>query len=391
MWERSFWLKQLEILFNRRSIVWLYGARRSGKTVLCRMWPDSEYFDCELPRVRRQVEDPEAFWGGLRGKRVVLDEVHRLGNPSEVLKIAADHFPDIRVLATGPSTLGPSRRFRDTLTGRKHDLWLTPMITTDLRDSGITDLDRRFHRGGLPPFFLGETVHEADYQDWMDGFWAKDIQEMFRLGRRHSFQRFFEMVMANSGGIFEATRYAGPCEISRPTVAHYLSILEATRVAHILRPFNSRRMSEIVSAPKVYGFDTGFVCYHRGWHTLRNEDRGLLWEHFVLNEIQGRLQRMRIGYWRDKSGHEVDLVVTSPGQPLVAIECKASASSFEPEGLRAFLHRYPESLARVVAMDVTRPFLRRDGPFRIEFVDLDGLVRLLTVGGAPDGSEGNSP
>ena len=50
---------------------------------------------------------------------IVLDEIHRLENPSEVLKIAADHFPHLRVLATGSSTLAARRKFRYTLTGRK--------------------------------------------------------------------------------------------------------------------------------------------------------------------------------------------------------------------------------------------------------------------------------
>jgi len=45
---------------------------------------------------------------------------------------------------------------------------------------------------------------------------------------------------------------------------------------------------EIVSAPNVYGFDTGVVSYYRGWQDLRLEDFGALWEHFVLNEIMAR-------------------------------------------------------------------------------------------------------
>ena len=60
----------------------------------------------------------------------VLDEIHRLPNPSELLKIAADHYPDIRILSTGSSTLGASARFRDTLAGRKQEVWLTPMKNT---------------------------------------------------------------------------------------------------------------------------------------------------------------------------------------------------------------------------------------------------------------------
>jgi hypothetical protein len=39
-----------------------------------------------------------------------------MANPSELLKIAADHFPEVKLIATGSSTLGTSAKFRDTLT-----------------------------------------------------------------------------------------------------------------------------------------------------------------------------------------------------------------------------------------------------------------------------------
>lgn len=113
-------------------LIWLYGVRRVGKTVLCQSLDQVEYLDCELPRVRRLLEDPEAFLQSVRGKRVILDEVQRLPNPSELLKIAADHYPDTHIVATGSSTLQASAKFRDTLTGRKSELWLTPMMTTEV-------------------------------------------------------------------------------------------------------------------------------------------------------------------------------------------------------------------------------------------------------------------
>lgn len=281
---RHFWLKQIEEAWRRRSVVWLSGVRRVGKTCLCQSLADHDYFDCELPRVRRLFDDVEGFLHEVRGRTVVLDEIHRLSNPAEILKVAADHFPDVRVVATGSSTLSASRRFRDTLTGRKVEVWLTPMTQADLGDFGRTALAPRLLNGGLPPFFLADSPSEREFQEWMDAYWAKDIQELFRLERRHSFQRFTELLLAQSGAIFEATRFAGPCEISRQTVSNYLAVLEATHVAHVIRPFSTHRPIEIVAAPKVYGFDTGFVCYHRGWRTLRAEDMGALWEHFVLNE-----------------------------------------------------------------------------------------------------------
>ena len=250
---------------------------------------DVEYFDCELPRVRRAMEDTESFLESVKGKRIVLDEVHRLPNPSELLKIAADHFPEVRVLATGSSTLGASRRFRDTLAGRKRELWLTPMIAADLEDFGRKELEHRLLHGGLPPFFLSPEPPERDFQEWIEAWWARDIQELFRLERRASMQRFVELVMAQSGGIFEATKFAAPCEVSRPTITNYLAAMEATSAALIIRPFSTRRSNEIIAAPKVYGFDTGFVCHYRGWTSLRPDDLGRLWEHYVLNELCAHL------------------------------------------------------------------------------------------------------
>lgn len=370
---RHFWHRQIEEAWRRRSVVWLAGVRRVGKTFVCQSLPDIEYFDCELPRTRRTMEDPEAFLVRLRGKRIVLDEIHRLRHPSELLKIAADHFRDVKIVATGSSTLGAAQKFRDTLTGRKRDIWLTPMCLEDLRDARQTGMEHRLLRGGLPPFFLEET-DERDFQEWMDSYWAKDIQEMFRLERKDPFQKLTEMVLAQSGGIFEATRFAGPCEISRPTVTNYLRVLEATYVAHVIRPYSTRKPNEIISAPKVYGFDTGFICYYRGWQQLRREDLGALWEHFVLNELMARMQTRDVCYWRDKRGHEIDFVLAKRGRAPVAIECKWSADGFDPANLQSFRRVHPKGENFVLAADVEQSFQRNYGALRVNFEPLDSFV-----------------
>src|SRR3989442_14420535 len=98
---RSFWHRLVGQAWRRRSVVWLMGVRRAGKTFLSQSLPAIEYFDCELPRVRRQVEDPEALLRGLRGKRIGLDEIHRPSHPAPVLHIAAQHLPPARLPFTG--------------------------------------------------------------------------------------------------------------------------------------------------------------------------------------------------------------------------------------------------------------------------------------------------
>jgi uncharacterized protein len=376
--DRHYWLGLLDQAWKERSVTWLAGVRRVGKTCLCQDLPNVEYFDCELPRIRRMMLEPEDFFDTLGGKRIVLDEIHRLQNPSELLKIAADHYPRTHVVATGSSTLGASRKFRDTLAGRKRDLWLTPMCLPDMDDAQRPDLRLRFLRGGLPGFFLPDKHREQDFQEWMDAYWAKDIQELFRLERRDSFQRFTELLLAQSGGIFDATRFARPCEVSRPTISNYLRVLEATFVAHVIRPFSTRRPTEIVAAPKVYGFDTGFMCYHRGWQQLREDDLGVLWEHFVLNEIMARLQSRKILYWRDKRGHEVDFVLATHRKKPMAIECKWSAGNFDPANLQAFRHQHPEGDNLVLAHDVERTFTHTYGGLKVRFEALRSFANSVS-------------
>ncbi len=376
MKNRPFWKNTIEERFKEKSIVWLTGVRRAGKTFLCKSFENIDYFDCELPRIRRMMEDPEAFLESLRGRRIALDEIHRLPNPSELLKIAADHYPDIQIIATGSSTLSASAKFKDTLADRKREVWLTPMVLADGEYFGNTDYKHRFLYGGLPPFFMHHRYPERNFQDWIDAFWAKDIQELFRLERRYSFQKFFELIMAQSGGIFEASSFTSPCEASRPTISNYLKALEATFVAHIIRPFSSRKQNEIISAPKVYGFDTGFVCYYRGWHELRDDDMGYLWEHFVLNEIFACRQAKDIGYWRDKQGHEIDFVIKEKGRPVLAIECKWRDRDFDPANIKVFLRHYDKAQVCVVCHDISRPYSRRYGDFRVEFIGLTDIGKI---------------
>ncbi len=377
MVKRPFWLNLIKQAWTSHSIIWLSGVRRSGKTTLCRSLPGAEYFDCEMPSVRREMEDVESFLEAQKGRCIVLDEIHRLSNPSELLKLAADYHKDIRIVATGSSTLGASSKFRDTLTGRKAEIWMTPMLAEEGALFGDADPKRRMRQGGLPPFFLAEQPGEKEFQAWIDSFWAKDIQELFRLERRQAFQRFTELLFLQSGGIFEATRFSKPCEVSRQTIVNYLGVLEATSVVHVLRPFSAHKPTEVVAAPKVYAFDTGFVAAFRGWKELRTEDYGILWEHMVLNEMVGRLQNRSIRYWRDKRFREVDFVITPRGKPPVAIECKWSAEGFDPKNIIAFRTLHPQGPNFVVCQNVTKAYNRRYGDLQVRFIGLSGLIKNL--------------
>src|SRR5262245_45784672 len=127
MIDRVFWRNRLEAAWREAPIAWLSGVRRSGKTVLAASLGVDQILsvNCDLPTVEDLVRDPELFFRGCGQPVVVFDEIHQLRDPARVLKIGADLFPNLRILATGSSTLAASRKFRDTLTGRKRVVHLT--------------------------------------------------------------------------------------------------------------------------------------------------------------------------------------------------------------------------------------------------------------------------
>ena len=343
MIERPYWLRRIEESWQEAPIVWLAGVRRVGKSTLAlSLGPERvKYINCDLPVVEDMVRDPEFFYKNCEQPVVIFDEIHQLKDPARILKVGADGFPHLRILATGSSTLAAGRKFRDTLTGRKRSVHLTPVLWDELAAFGGATLLKRLYHGGMPEALLSETKKPGYYREWMDSFFSRDIQRLFAFRDPDKFNALFEFVMKQSGGLLEITRTAGALGISRPTVESHLRALEATHAVSLLRPFFGGGQREIVKMPKVFAFDTGFVSFSRGWDPLRPEDHGLLWEHLVLEFLQARAHDRRIQYWRDASGREVDFVIPRGRDEVDAIECKWDPAEFDATALRLFRTYYP--------------------------------------------------
>lgn len=367
MIDRPVWRDRLRAAWKQASIVWLTGPRRVGKTVLAQSLTDTELLNCDLPSVAERLRDPESFFRSVRQPLVVFDEVHQLPDPSRLLKIGADAFPKLRILATGSSTLAATQKFRDSLTGRKRVVELVPVLHEELPAFGIGDVRQRLLRGGLPPALLAAEPQAEFFGEWLDSYFARDVQELFRLGKRAGFLRVLELLLRQSGGMLDVSRLAAESEISRPTVMNWLEVYQITHVAHLVRPFSAGGRREIVAQPKVFGFDTGLVCHARGWDHLRPEDCGVLWEHLVLDALVAA-GVPKIHFWRDKQQREVDFVVPRSRDAVDAIECKWKPEAFETRGLAAFRANYPRGKNYVVSPLNGPAYERVQAGLKIAFV-----------------------
>lgn len=366
MIQRPFWLQRLHSSWEEAPITWLCGVRRAGKTTLADSLGAEQvlYLNCDLPSTEEMTADPELFYRGCTKPVVVFDEIHQLRDPARLLKIGADMFPKLKILATGSSTLAACKKFRDTLTGRKRLVHLTPVLWEELEAFGAPVQQRLFH-GGLPPALLAETKRPSFYREWLDSFFARDIQRLFGFRDMNRFNALFEYLLKQSGGQFEVTKTATALGITRPTVESHVNALEITHAVTLVRPFHGGGLNELVKQPKIYAFDTGFVSFARGWDPPRQDDFGPLWKHLVLEHLQARFPETAPLYWRDKPGREIDFVLPRQRGEVDVIECKWSARAFDSGALAVFRGYYPKGKNYLVTPSAAPAHLKRFGAHEV--------------------------
>ncbi len=358
MISRPVWSDLIRQAWKKRPVVWLSGVRRVGKTTLSRMIEGHLYMNCDLPSVQRRLEDPESFFSQVPpGTHIIFDEIHRLIDPSSVLKIGSDEYPGIQILATGSSTLEATSKFKDSLTGRKAMVHLTPVLWDECRDAfGIYDPGHRMWRGGLPETLLTDDYDSAFYSEWLDSFYARDIQELFSVRNRQAFMQLMRFILLNSGGMLELTQLSKHCMIARQTVISYIESLRIANFLYLVPPFFGGGKREITHRPKCYGFDTGFVCFVKGWNEIREDDQGILWEHLVLDALRTYSKYGTVFYWRDISGKEIDFVVKNSINEIDIYECKIKPEHFSAGHFKIFRNIYPEGRNYCVCPNIREPY-----------------------------------
>ena len=378
MIERPLWIHRVRQAWEKRPIVWLSGVRRAGKTTLAQMFSNAVYQNCDLPSVVRGLIDPEPLYDSLdKGAIVIFDEIHRLEDPSRLLKIAADAYPHLKVLATGSSTLAATKKFRDSLTGRKEMIYLPPVLWSECIDQfNIRELDRRLLHGGLPEPLLSETKNAAFFSEWMDSFYARDIQELFGIRNRTGFMRLLHLLLRQSGGLVDYTQLARLSDLSRHTVKAHVEAMSIAHAVFLLPPFHGGGRREITQRPKCYCFDTGFVTFVKGWGSIREEDRGLLWEHLVLDTLRTIVEDHRLFYWRDKSGREVDFIIKGVREQSDAIECKINPDHFDPAHLAMYRSLYPGGKNYVLSPNIKSSYVRQYGKLKVNFISIQQIYDL---------------
>lgn len=371
---------------RRKEIGIIIGPRQVGKTTLLKelashhrkikeryryfnleMPADAHYFGRDFKDVLTDIE---------KGKGIVLiDEFHYLPNATKLFKAIYDGLPGVKVYATGSSAIEMHRHLKESLAGRRRLYRLFPLsfaewlpsksktikLPNDIQSKVSSHVHHIFKKyveefiifGGMPGLVHEENVESKKrlLLDFVVTYIQKDIKALLREEDILSFNRLLSLLAAQEGGLLSENSTSQALNYSLRQVRKDLAILNQTFLLDILKPFFTNRGRELKQTNKIYYFDSGIRnAILRDFRPLNQRpDKGVLLESFVLHEMQKNLRvGQEIYYWRTREKDEVDFVLLQDRIPI-AIEVKSRLQMPEiPEGVKNFIHKYPECKKVVV-------------------------------------------
>jgi uncharacterized protein len=168
----------------------------------------------------------------------------------------------------------------------------------------------------------------------------EEIQAEALVQNIQGFSRFLTEAGACAGRVLDYSKIAAKTKISRTSCVRFFEILQDTLMVDRCDVFTEVEGADIIRHPKFFFFDVGVRNALTGSFDLAPERKGLLFEHFIYNQIKnsamGKDRKVKIEYFRTRSGLEVDFVVTVDSV-VWAIEVKAGEIRDEDiKSLRAF-------------------------------------------------------
>jgi predicted AAA+ superfamily ATPase len=286
--------------------------------------------------------DPRRFLARF-DQGAILDEVQRCPALLSWLQTLVDERGVMGdFVLTGSAQFELIAGITQSLAGRVGRVELLPLSAQELKAANKlpSDLNTMLLQGGYPSLY----DREVSPQDWFSNYIAtyieRDVRQLIAVRDLSQFQRFVKMCAARSGQLLNLTSLGADCGLSANTAREWLSVLEASYLVTRLQPHHQNFGKRLVKSPKLYFLDVGLMAWLLGIRDAQTLDthgaRGALFETFVVSELikhrfnQG--QASDLYFWRDSTGHEVDVLVDTPAG-LQAIEIK-SGSTFAADWIK---------------------------------------------------------
>ncbi len=331
-------LKDLAAKFKAVAVT---GARQTGKTTLVKqVFKGKPYLSLENPDTRNfALEDPRGFLES-HPAGAILDEVQRAPILFSYLQEILDNTKKKGLfILSGSNNFLLQQNISQTLAGRVGYINLLPFSISELAKVKLLpdDDDQIMLKGFYPPIYDQEIPPMDWCPNYVRTYIEKDVRQIKNITDLIVFERFMKLLAGRSGQELINSALAVETGVDVKTIQSWIGILESSFIIYLLKPHFKNFNKTIVKRPKVYFYDTALVCYLLGIRNVlqlkTHPLRGSVFEGMVVTElIKQRTNAglpVNIYYWRDKTGHEIDVIIDN-GNKLLPIEIK-SGKTFNSE------------------------------------------------------------
>ena len=324
----------LEKEFFPKRVLIVYGPRRVGKTFLLNqflnrltgrvLYRTGE--DLELREILESQSVKKIQSAFSNYDYVVIDEAQKINQVGHGLKIAIDHLPDVRFIATGSSSFELAHQVGEPLTGRKIALTLYPLSTFELKKQLggmeiLEDLDARLVFGSYPEIMKTPNPEQKAMllKELRDSYLYKDILELDGIRNSRKINDLLSLIAYQVGKEVSLHELGTQLGMDKRTVERYLDLLEKAFVLINVRGFSRNLRKEITKTSRYYFLDNGVmnsVINNFNPVSMRG-DKGTLWENFIFMErLKFRAYTNLYAnpyFWRTYDRQEIDLVEEHSG------------------------------------------------------------------------------
>lgn len=323
-------LRELAGMFKSVAVI---GPRQSGKTTLVKkVFNNKPYVNLENPDTRMfAMEDPRGFLKQYP-QGAILDEVQRTPDIFSYLQeiLDSDKVPG-KFILTGSNNFLLQENISQSLAGRIAYLYLLPFGIDELYfKNKHPDEYEIILKGLFPPVYDQQIPPTEWYPNYIRTYIERDVRQIKNITDLLVFERFIRILAGRTGYELNYSSISIEVGVDIKTIQSWIGILEKSFIVFTLRPHFKNFNKTIVKRPKIYFYDTGLICNLLEIKTInqlqQHPHKGFIFENFIVSELIKKRSNRGIDnnlyYWRDKTGHEIDIIIDNAGQ-LTPLEIKS--------------------------------------------------------------------
>lgn len=341
----------LKRLSSQYPVVTVTGPRQSGKTTLARsVFPGKEYANLEAPDTREFAKtDPRGFLKHY-GNDLIIDEIQRVPELLSYIQVLADKNKKASFILTGSQQFEIMKGVTQSLAGRTALIKLLPFSIAEAgKKYAVKDADALIFKGFYPGIYDRRLNPYEFYSNYSATYIERDLRQLVSVKNLGLFEKFLRLCAGRTGNILNSQSLASDAGVSHTTVREWLSILEASYIVFLLKPWHGNISKRLVKSPKMYFYDVGLASWLLGIENEKQVGRdplkGALFENMVVSEFMkyrfngGKSNNLY--FYRDSKGNEIDLICLE-GRAVRPVEIKAGATVNDDcfKNLRKFKEAY---------------------------------------------------